>query len=92
MLSKSILEFVSWLIGKFMDITGLPVDIIPDWLGQASTSVLNVVEKGVGMLSWLFPNKTVYTFLINTTLDLFSAMLVFELFAIFLRFYNHVKK
>lgn len=92
MISKALMSFLYNLISRFMDFTGLDVDIIPDWLSEASGSVLLVIEKGVSMVSFLLPNEIVYQFLINTTIDLFSAMLIFELIALFTRLVGHFRK
>lgn len=91
MISKALMKFLFVMISKFMDFTGLEVDIIPDWLSEASGYVLLVFEKGVSMVSFLIPNQTVYNFLINTTVDLFSAMLIFELIALFTRLISNFK-
>lgn len=91
MISKKILEFVSYFIVKVLGFTNLPVNPVAAPFVIIWDNILSCIRNAVGYLTWLFPNEIVYQFLIGLTVDLITATLVFEIVSLWLRVYRAVK-
>lgn len=92
MISSSILNFVTLLINKVVVFAGLDDFVISENIGFMTIFVKDAIRRGVPMLSWIFPNEDIYRLCVGLTVDLFTATLIFEIIALWLRIYKTVRR
>lgn len=84
-----ILDFTSIVFDWLYNLIGLPV--MPAFLSTGLSYVLSSVQIAIGLVSFIFPNETVWITYISFIIDLQLAYLAYLLFKFILNLYMKIK-